>query len=91
MREGLDEAVSVLSGYNKAGKFRPLIVTWNGMDYRLGKVDFYHKTKAGTTALHHFSVADKNQTVYFKLRLDAVSLQWTLQEYMMGGKDEVSY
>jgi len=91
VREGLDEPVSVLSGYNKMGKFRPLIVTWNGMDYRLGKVDFYHKTKSGTTALHHFSVADKNQTVYFKLLLNASNLQWTLQEYMMGGGSDVEY
>lgn len=91
MREGLNEPISVLSGYNKTGKFRPLIVTWNGMDYRLGKVDFYHKTKAGATTLHHFSVADKNQAVYFKLLLNAGNLQWTLEEYMMGDAAAVNY
>jgi len=91
MREGLDEDVSVLSGYSKMGKFRPLVVTWNGIDYRLGKVDFYHKTKSGTTTLHHFSVADKAQTIYFKLLLNTENLQWTLEEYMTGNKDSVVY
>ena len=91
MREGLDEPVSVLSGYNKTGKFRPLIVTWNGVDYRLGKVDFYHKTKSGTNTLHHFSLSDKAQTIYFKLLLNAGNLQWTLEEYMMGDGSSVEY
>lgn len=91
MREGLNEPVSVLSGYSKTGKFRPLIITWNGVDYRLGKVDFYHKTKSGATTLHHYSVSDKNQTIYFKLLLNAGNLQWTLQEYMMGSTDNVRY
>jgi len=86
MRNGLDEPVSVLAGYSQKDKaFRPLILTWDGIDYRLGKVDFYHKTKQGATILHHFSLADKDEQAYFKLQFDGKSLNWTLEEYMMSG------
>jgi len=92
MREGLDEPVSVLSGYNNKTKmFRPLILTWKGIDYHLGKVDFYNKTKKGVTTLHHFSLSDKDETTYFKLMFNANSLNWTLQEYMIAGANTVNY
>ncbi len=92
MREGLNEPVSVLAGYSeKDKKFRPLIVTWGGRDYRLGKVDFYHKTKQGLVTLHHYSLSDKDESVYFKLVLDGTSLNWTLEEYMMAGEHEAHY
>lgn len=81
MREDMDEPVSVLAGYSsKFKQFQPLIVTWNNIDYRLGKVDFYHKTKKGSTILHHFSMSDKQEQVYFKLKFDSRTLNWTLQE-----------
>ena len=92
MREGLNEPVSVLAGYSeKDKKFRPLILTWKGIDYRLGKVDFYHKTKKGLVTLHHFSLSDRKSSVYFKLVFDATTLNWTLQEYMMAGTNETHY
>ncbi len=92
MREGLNEPVSVLSGYSKKHKkFKPLILTWNGIDYSLGKVDFYNKTKKGATTLHHFSLSDKEESVYFKLLFNASNLNWTLEEYMMAGANNVIY
>ncbi len=92
MREGLHEPVSVLSIYSKdLGIFKPAILTWNSVDYRLGKVDFYHKTKQGTTTLHHFSLCDKAQTVYFKLLFDASNLRWELEEYMTAGENAPHY
>lgn len=92
MRPGLNEPVSVLSIYSKKHKiFKPEILTWDGIDYRLGKVDFYHKTKKGLTTLHHFSLADRDETTYFKLVFDSVSLNWTLEEYQMSGENEVHY
>ena len=92
MRPGLNEDVSVLSIYSKKHKiFKPAILTWQGVDYRLGKVDFYHKTKQGTTTLHHFSMADKDDGAYFKLQFDGRTLNWTLQEYMMAGANEAHY
>lgn len=81
MREDMDEPVSVLAGYSaKFKRFQPLLVTWNNVDYRLGKVDFYHKTKKGSTTLHHFSMSDKQEQVYFKLKFDSRTLNWTMQE-----------
>lgn len=92
MREGLNEPISVLAGYSQKNKaFRPLILTWNGIDYRLGKVDYYHKTKRGLVTLHHFSLADKDESIYFKLLFDASTLIWTLSEYMMTGENTVDY
>jgi len=92
MREGLHLPVSVLSGYSQVDKlFKPLILTWGGIDYSLGKVDFYHKTKQGLVTLHHFSLASKDEAVYFKLLLDGTSLNWTLEEYMMAGDSNANY
>lgn len=92
MRPGINEPVSVLAIYSRKHKvFKPEAITWNGVDYSLGKVDFYHKTKRGLNTLHHFSLADKDETVYFKLLFDASSLQWTLEEYMMAGENQPHY
>ncbi len=83
MRESLDEPVSVVWYYNaKLRHMQPHIVSWNGQDYRLGKIDFWHKTKVGDTVIHHFSIADLAGQVYFKLAFDTSNLQWTLEEYM---------
>ncbi len=92
MREGLHEPVSVLSIYSEKVKiFKPAILTWHGIDYRLGQVDFYHKTKKGLTTLHHFSMAAKDESVYFKLLFDANTLNWTLEEYQMAGETQAHY
>jgi hypothetical protein len=92
MREGLHEPVSVLSIYSKDKKiFKPAILTWNSIDYRLGKVDFYHKTKKGAVTLHHFSLTDKAETAYFKLIFNASNLNWTLEEYQMSGENAAHY
>lgn len=92
MREGLNEPVSVLSGYSqKDKKFKPLILTWKGIDYRLGKVDFYHRVRRGSVDMHYFSLSDKDQSTYFKLLFDGKTLIWTLQEFMMAGSDTVEY
>lgn len=92
MREGLNEPVSVLSIYSKKHNiFKPEILTWDNIDYRLGKVDFYHKTKKGATTLHHFSLTDKDEGAYFKLVFNSSKLSWTLEEYMMKGTSEAHY
>jgi len=83
MRESLDEPVSVVWYYHaKTKHLQPHTVSWNGQDYRLGKIDFWHKTRHGDTLIHHFSIADTKGQVYFKLALNTDTLQWTLEEYM---------
>ena len=92
MRPGLNEPVSVLSIYSKKLHiFKPAILNWNNIDYRLGKVDFYHKTKKGAVTLHHFSLTDKDESTYFKLVFNATNLNWTLEEYMMAGENNAHY
>ena len=92
MREGLHEPVSVLSIYSKQHSiFKPAILSWNGLDYRLGKVDFYHKTKKGSTVLHHFSMTDKDKSLYVKLVFNSNNLRWTLEEYQMANQTDVYY
>lgn len=92
MRESLNEPVSVICTYNATlKKFVPLQVGWANDTYRLGKVDFYHKTKNGTKVLHHFSVADTEGRMYFKLCFDADTLHWTIEEYMSAGDMAVHY
>lgn len=92
MRESLNEPVSVICTYNASLKrFCPLQIGWANDTYRLGKVDFYHKTKKGGRVLHHFSVADEEGRMYFKLCFDGESLNWTIEEYMNAGDMRVRY
>lgn len=92
MRESINEPVSVVFYYNAARRqVQPYRLTWSNNDYRLGKVDFWHKTKRGSTIIHHFSLADIDASMYFKLALDADSLQWTIEEYMPATEARVHY
>lgn len=92
MRESLDEPVSVICTYNASLKrFMPLQIGWANDTYKLGRTDFYHKTKSGTKVLHHFSLADVDGRMYFKLCFDADTLHWTLEEYMMASEARVQY
>ena len=92
MRESLDEPVSLVWYYNaKTRHMQPHVLSWNNEDYRLGKIDFWHKTKVGDTLIHHFSIADILGQVYFKLALNTDSLQWTLEEYMTANDMALEY
>ena len=92
MREGLDEPVSVICTYNASlQRFMPLQIGWANDTYKLGKVDYYHKTKSGTKVLHHFSVTDVDARIYFKLCFDADTLNWTIEEYMNASDARVHY
>jgi hypothetical protein len=92
MRESLDEPVSVVAYYNQKTKtFKPHQLTWQNQDYRLGPIDFYHKTRCGDKLLHHFSMSDHAGRVYFKLCLDSTSLNWVIEEFMLGSEAKVHY
>lgn len=85
MRGSLNEPVSVVWYYNaKTRHMQPYILSWNNQDYKLGAVDFWHKTWDGKHQIHHFSIADRQGSVYFKLALHTNSLQWVIEEYMTG-------
>lgn len=92
MRESLDEPVSVVWFYNaKNHHMQPYRLSWNNRDYVLGKIDFWHKTRSGNTLIHHFSIADTDGQVYFKLAFNTDNLQWTIEEYMTGQDMAVEY
>ncbi len=92
MRESLDEPVSVIWIYNaKSRSMQPHRMSWNGQEYQLGKIDFWHKTRHGNTLVHHFSIADREGQAYFKLALNTDSLQWVLEEYMTANDMVVEY
>ncbi len=92
MRESLDEPASVLFYYDaKQRHVQPHVVLWRGRHYKLGKVDFWHKTRHGDVLVHHFSLSDTAQTVYFKLALNSTTLHWTIEEYMSGDQMKVVY
>lgn len=92
MRDSLEEPVSVVWSYHaKTRHLQPYIVSWNGVDYRLGKIDFHHKTRRGGTLIHHFSIADTAGQVYFKLGFNTDNLHWVLEEYMTAQDMAVAY
>jgi hypothetical protein len=87
MRESLNESVSVICSYNGSTKqFTLHQLGWASDTFKLGKVDFYHKTKNGLVTIHHYSVADVDGRAYFKLAFDSLNLQWVLEEYMTAGE-----
>lgn len=92
MRESLDEDISVVFYYDASARHvQPHRLSWNGQDYQLGKVDFHHKTKNGTTLIHHFSLSNIEETAYFKIALDTATLHWKLEEYMYGSGSNPIY
>ncbi len=92
MREELNQPVSVVWYYNaKLRHMQPYMLTWNNQDYRLGKVDYWHKTWDGKYQIHHFSIAEESGSAYFKLAFSADTLQWTLDEYMTSHDMAVTY
>lgn len=92
MRESLNEDISVVFYYEALKRhIQPHRLSWNGRDFNLGKVDFHHKTRDGKNLIHHFSLADVDNTVYFKIALDTNSLHWKLEEYMYGSDSSVHY
>jgi hypothetical protein len=92
MRESLDEPVSVVMYYSASKRHvQPHQLHWQGQDYKLGKVDFWHKTRKGDVLIHHFSIGDTGGTAYFKLALDTATLHWTIEEYMTADQLEVTY
>ena len=80
MREKINEEVSVVTYYSAAQKrFTPYLLHWQNEDYKLGTVDYYHSYMEGQDRQHIFELVDKQQTLWFRLRLDSANLHWTLE------------
>ncbi len=80
MKEPINQEVSVVCYYSsRHQRFVPHIVHWQNQDYPLGPVDYYHSYLEGRERQHIFELADKEQTLWFRLRLDSSNLHWTLE------------
>lgn len=80
MKEKIDQEVNVVSYYSaKQKKFVPHLLNWQNKDYPLGKVDYYHTYMEGRERQHIFELVDKEESLWFRLRLDGSNLHWTLE------------
>lgn len=80
MREKINEEVSVVMYYSARQKMAvPYLLNWQNRDYSLGKVDYYHSFMEGRERQHIFELVDKQQSLWFRLRLDGGNLHWTLE------------
>ncbi len=80
--EKIHEKVDVVAVYDTTRKsnmpIKPMKIKWRGRVYLINKFDYYNKVRAGRELLHIFSVA--NDTMFFKLELNADTLSWQLLE-----------
>lgn len=83
MNEMIYEKVSVISSYDrKKGTVFPRKIRWQGRDYIITKLAYYHRVKQGQTLYHIFHVTDG--TIDFRLKLDSYTLHWVLEEVSDG-------
>jgi len=86
MLRQLSESVSVVMSFDaKLRRVRPLSLTFGGQNYPILNVGLHHTYLTGTTLQHVFSVV--SQSLFFRLRLDTSSLDWTLEEISDGLPD----
>jgi hypothetical protein len=88
MRETIDEEVTVVTYFSsKKRQFVPYRLSWQNKEYELGPVDYYHNYMEGRERQHIFELCDKQQTIWFRLRLDSLNLHWTLEAIHDGDAD----
>lgn len=80
MREKINEEVSVVSFFSaKQKKTVPYLLHWQNRDYSLAAVSYYHSYMEGRDKQHIFELVDKEEALWFRLRLDSGNLHWTLE------------
>ena len=77
MHEFSNDPVEVIVAFKK-NKVQPLLMKWNGKDYKIERVNLIHAQREGLKRIFYFSVSDLSN--YFKLRLDSETLEWRLVE-----------
>lgn len=83
MLEPLNEKISVMTIYDRVkGTVIPRKIKWNGKQYNIKKVGYYHKTRIGREIIHVFHVTDGN--LDFRLECSSENLHWTLKEVSDG-------
>jgi hypothetical protein len=80
MRETINEEVSVVMYYSARKRVAlPHLISWQNKDYAVGKIGYQHTVKEGNTLNHIFELVDKEETLWFRLRLDTSNLHWILE------------
>lgn len=80
MREKINQEVTVIMYYSASLKQAvPYLMHWQNKDYYLSSVDYYHDYMEGRDRQHIFELVDKEETLWFRLRLDSSNLHWTLE------------
>ena len=80
MREPINQEVSVVMSYSaRAKRAQPYLLNWQNKDYYVGKIGYYHSYMEGAERQHIFELVDKEETLWFRLRLDGSNLHWTLE------------
>jgi hypothetical protein len=80
MKQTINEEVSVVMYYSANLKQAvPCLLRWQNKEYRLGAVDYYHNYMEGRERQHIYELVDKEETLWFRLRLDSANLHWTLE------------
>ncbi len=83
MYELINEKVSVIAVYSREeGRVMPRKIRWQGRDYLIKRLTYYHRIRHGRLLLHIFHVTDG--TTDFRLSLNSETLHWTLEEVSDG-------
>jgi hypothetical protein len=78
----VNEIVEVAVVFKK-NKAVPVLMKWNGRDYKINKVNLIHEQYQGGTLVYCFSVSDTSNS--FKLLFNTKNLQWVLEQVYMEG------
>ena len=83
MHDIINEKISVISRFDRQnGVVMPVKFRWQGRDYSLNKLAYYHRFRIGRSLQHIFHVTDGH--LDFRLRLDSDDLHWYLEEVTDG-------
>ncbi len=78
MYEIINDKVGVIAVFSQELKqTRPLKLRWQGREYLITEIGYYHKTKQKGDTIHVFSCTDG--TSFFELCLNGDQLIWTLR------------
>ena len=86
MIQRISEPVSVTATYDASGRAaRPVSLQWGKQVYDVPQMGLRHSYKEGNVRHHVFSVVGGN--LFFRLNLNADTLNWTLEEISDGLPD----
>ena len=83
MIQSLSEPISVQFVFDhKLKQTKPQKILWRNKSYSINKVGLHHTYYEGKNLQHIFSVC--TDQLFFRLRLDSLTLFWTLEEISDG-------